>query len=86
MRFILLLAISVIIEEVYIVNYGCIADGRVFSLYVLYMKSYDVGVLDRLKSIFMNANFKDLSYFVKGVRDNCYSNTVFRPDKELLMT
>lgn len=50
------------------------------------MKSYDVGVLDRLKSIFMNANFKDLSYFVKGVRDNCYSNTVFRPDKELLMT
>lgn len=49
MRFILLLAISVIIEEVYIVNYGCISDGRVFSLYVLYMKSYDVGVLDRLK-------------------------------------
>lgn len=27
MRFILLLAISVIIEEVYIVNYGCISDG-----------------------------------------------------------
>lgn len=36
-------------EEIYMVNYGCISDDRVFPLSVLYMKSYDVGVLDQLK-------------------------------------
>lgn len=46
MCFILLFMISVIEEEIYMVNYGCIFDDRVFLLFVLYMKLYDVGVFD----------------------------------------
>lgn len=47
MRFILSFTICAIEEEIYMVNYGCISDDRVFPLSVLYMKSYDVGVLDQ---------------------------------------
>lgn len=46
MWFILLFMICVIEEEIYMVNYGCIFDDRVFLLFVLYMKLYDVGVFD----------------------------------------
>lgn len=46
MWFILLFMICVIEEEIYMVNYGFIFDDRVFLLFVLYMKLYDVGVFD----------------------------------------
>lgn len=59
MRFILSFTICAIEEEIYMVNYGCISDDRVFPLSVLYMKSYDVGVLDQLKKNIMNANCKE---------------------------
>lgn len=49
MRFILSFTICAIEEEIYMVNYGFISDDRVFPLSVLYMKSYDVGVIDQLK-------------------------------------
>lgn len=57
MRFILLFTICAIEEEIYMVNYGCISDDRVFPLSVFYMKSYDVGVLDQLKKKYYERKF-----------------------------
>lgn len=57
MRFILSFTISAIEEEIYMVNYGCISDDRVFPLSVLYMKSYDVGVIDQLKKKYYERKF-----------------------------
>lgn len=57
MRFILSFTICAIEEEIYMVNYGFISDDRVFPLSVLYMKSYDVGVLDQLKKNYYERKF-----------------------------
>lgn len=57
MRFILSFTICAIEEEIYMVNYGCISDDRVFPLSVFYMKSYDVGVLDQLKKKYYERKF-----------------------------
>lgn len=65
MRFILSFTICAIEEEIYMVNYGFISDDRVFPLSVLYMKSYDVGVLDQLKKKYYERKFLRKSYCIK---------------------
>lgn len=81
MRFISLLTICAIEEEIYMVNYGCISDDWVFPLSVLYMKSYDVVVLDQLKKNIMNANFKENLILLSGIEISVIAKEFLDPIK-----
>lgn len=81
MRFISLFTICAIEEEIYMVNYGCISDDRVFPLSVLYMKSYDVVLLDQLKKNIMNANFKENLILLSGIEISVIAKEFLDPIK-----
>lgn len=81
MRFISLFTICAIEEEIYMVNYDCISDDWVFPLSVLYMKSYDVVVLDQLKKNIMNANFKENLILLSGIEISVIAKEFLDPIK-----
>lgn len=63
------------------VNYDCISDDWVFPLSVLYMKSYDVVVLDQLKKNIMNANFKENLILLSGIEIRVIAKEFLDPIK-----